>query len=73
MSDRRCVTGPPHCFHDRHLEALAYRVARAHLGTETSIDAPEVLAAGSVVACIWPLPNVLPCQTFSVGQGAKMG
>ena len=74
MSDRRCVTGPPHRFPTTDIWKLSHIESRGHIwGTETSIDAPEVLAAGSVVACIWPLPNVLPVPSVFCRPGREDG
>lgn len=50
-ADRRCVTGPPDHFPMTDLWKISHIESRGHIwGTETSIDAPDVLAAGSVVA-----------------------
>lgn len=64
MIDLRCVTGPPNHYPTTTVWKLSHIESRGHVwGTETSIDAPESLAAGSVVAYGWvaygwPWPTV---------------
>lgn len=52
--DRRCVTGPPDAFPSTgqwklsHIESVGQP-----WGTETAIDAPDTLAAGSTIDAPW--------------------
>lgn len=49
--DRRCVTGPPCDVHPASLWKLSHIESRGHIwGTEASIDAPDRMAAGAMVA-----------------------
>jgi hypothetical protein len=64
--DRRCVTGPPNRFPTTDTWKLSHIESRGHIwGTEASIDAPEALAAGSVVAYGWPWPTVPMPKVFN--------
>lgn len=70
--DRRCVTGPPCRFPMTDIWKLSHIESRGHIwGTETSIDAPEVLAAGSVVAYGWPWPSV-PMPNYFYRPGCEV-
>ncbi len=63
--DRRCVTGPPDFFPTTDVWKLSHIESRGHIwGTEASIDAPEVLAAGSVFSFGWPLKSAPMPRVF---------
>ena len=72
--DRRCVTGPPDYFPTTDVWKLSHIESRGHIwGTEASIDAPEVLAAGSVVAFGWTRPSIPMANVFYRPGRAKSG
>lgn len=68
--DNRCVTGPPDDYPTTDTWKLSHIESRGHIwGTETSIDAPEVLAAGSVVEYSWPWWPTFPMQNVFYRPG----
>jgi hypothetical protein len=72
--DNRCVTGPPDDYPTTDTWKLSHIESRGHIwGTETSIDAPEVLAAGSVVAFGWTRPSIPMANVFYRPGRAKSG
>lgn len=72
--DNRCVTGPPHDYPTTDTWKLSHIESRGHIwGTETSIDAPEVLAAGSVVAFGWARTSIPMANVFYRPGRAKSG
>lgn len=72
--DNRCVTGPPPDYPTTDTWKLSHIESRGHIwGTETSIDAPEVLAAGSVVAFGWARTSIPIANVFYRPGRAKSG
>lgn len=70
LVDNRCVTCPPHDYPTTDTWKLSHIESRGHIwGTETSIDAPEVLAAGSVVEYSWPRWPAFPMQNVFCRPG----